>query len=184
MFTVDELFKRKMAEAALDPVGHGMENRGRYKKPVTVFSKPNRVRFGNGSNSAIVEREVPIDELRKFLSYDPDTGEIHRIRRLCDDGTAGNRKHSKVNTEVKLRGGSSVMAYVWMGNVSISAAHCAWYLLTGKWEPKVYLVDKKPGNLKASNLTLTKPEGYGKRVRHTDENNFMFPEYEVPCASS
>ena len=184
MFTVDELFKRKMAEAALDPEGHGMENRGRYKKPVTVFSKPNRVRFGNGSNRVIVEKEVPIDELRKFLSYDPDTGEIHRIRRLCDEGKSNTRKYSKVNPEVKQHGRSSTLAYVWVGNVSISAAHCAWYLFTGKWEPKVYLVDGKPSNLKASNLTTTKPEGYGRRAKRTDDNSFMFPEYEVPCASS
>lgn len=182
MFTVDELHKRKIAERKLDPTGHGMEHRGTYKKQPTVFNKQHRLRFGMGSPSSVVEKEAPIDELRKYLSYDPDAGVINRIRRLCENSGAVSARFTVVNPEVKQRGRRSTIAYVEVGDVAISASHCAWYLLTGCWEPNVYLVDGVPRNLKASNLTLTKPEGYGKRVRHTDENNFMFPEYEVPCA--
>lgn len=162
MITVEELKKRKAAEIALDPahVGNAMS----IAKTAVVFKLEKPVIFSIRSDPKVVEETVPIDELRKFLRYDPVNGTILRIRKVCPGtpelAVPANAVHQSSTNPYTVR--------VNIGNIAMSAPLCAWYLIHGKWVPDVYCVDSDNTNLLESNLARGKrKKDYRSKAKKT-----------------
>ena len=154
MLTVDELMTRKHAEVELDPASVG---KGGYSREKAPFYTGGRVFFSRRTSSAVVEKVLPIGELRKYLVYDPDAGTIMRIRKVCPGTPVLETPTSAVAVSGNKRASVSI------GTVMMSAQHCAWYLMHGKWRADVYVIDGDSTNLVASNLATGKaPKRQGR----------------------
>jgi hypothetical protein len=96
-------------------------------------------------------KHLPVETLREFLRYDPETGSITWIKRAAKNTIVGSPAGS-------VKGGSSSNSDYWyirLHKIDFTAARAAWALTHGEWPAgKLFFVDGDPSNLKISNLRV------------------------------
>lgn len=97
-------------------------------------------------------KHLPVETLREFLRYDPETGSIIWIKRAAKNTAVGS-------TAGSVKGGNSSNSdyrYIRLHKVDFTAARAAWALHYGEWPTgKLFLVDGDPSNLRIDNLRIS-----------------------------
>ena len=119
---------------------------------------------------------LPVETLREFLRYDPETGSITWIKRAAKNTVLGSPAGS-------LKGGAganSEYRYIRLHKVDFTAARAAWALHYGEWPSgKVFFVDKNPANLRISNMKLANglDEQISSKSAYMKAHREAFPDF-------
>jgi Recombination endonuclease VII/HNH endonuclease len=121
-------------------------------------------------------KHLPIETLREFLKYDPETGSIVWVKRAAKNTIVGSEAGS-------VKGGSganSMYRYIRLQKADFTAARAAWALHYGEWpSAKVFFVDGDITNIRISNLQLsnTLEQQHENKAAYMKAHRETFPEF-------
>ena len=121
-------------------------------------------------------KHLPIETLREFLRYDPETGSIIWIKRAAKNTIVGSPAGS-------VKGGNSSnpeYRYIRLHKIDFTAARAAWAMSYGEWPAgRVIFVDGDPSNLKLINLCLSNSieSQIEKRSAYMKAHREAFPDF-------
>lgn len=119
---------------------------------------------------------LPVETLREFLKYDPETGSIIWIKRVAKNTSVGSEAGS-------IKGGAgqnSLYRYIRLHKVDFTAARAAWALHYGEWpSARVMFSDGDIHNLRIANLRLSNSISQQKENKssYMKAHREAFPEF-------
>jgi hypothetical protein len=121
-------------------------------------------------------KHLPIETLREFLKYDPETGSIVWIKRAANNTIVGSEAGS-------IKGGASsnsMYRYIRLQKVDFTAARAAWALHYGEWpNAKVFFVNGDIDDLRITNLRLSNSleQQQENRTAYMKAHREAFPDF-------